>query len=114
MRHMTYEYEEAEIMSKSWKENASELVIKEKHLCNYMCITLKAMTKHNLKHKNCQTCTVCGERLNSGFSLKNHMESEHSKSADSINLVNEYEEALPSDEQCAEICRMLEAYSSDS
>ena len=106
-------------MRKSWKEKASKLVIEEKqymycHICNYKCITLKAMTKHNLKHKNCQMCTVCGKRFTSGISLKNHMESEHSKSADSINLVNEYEEALPSDEQCAEICRMLEAYSYES
>ena len=36
-----------------------------------------------------------------GISLKNHMESEHSKSADNLGLIIEYEEELPCDEQCA-------------
>ena len=55
------------------------------------------------------SCTQYVER-----GLKNHMKSEHSISAHSVSLVDEYEEELPSDDQCAEICRMLKEYSSDS
>ena len=111
--------EEAELLRKAWKENISEPFIKEKHylycdFCNYKCIKDKAMTKHMLKHKNCQKCTICGKVLNSDITLKNHMESEHSKcvdsEADNISLVHSKEE-IPTDEQIAEILKMLEAYS---
>ena len=111
--------EEAELLRKSWKENISEPVIREKQylycdLCNYKCIKEKAMTKHMLMHNNCKKCTICGKFLNSDITLQNHMESEHRKRNDSeaenISLVNS-EEEIPTDEQIAEILKMLEAYS---
>ena len=111
--------EEAEILRKSCKENISEPVIKEKQYLysdfwNYKCIKDKAMTKHMLKHKNCQKCTICGKVLNSDITLQSHMESEHSKrvdsEADNISIVNS-EEEIPTDEKIADILKMLEAYS---
>ena len=60
------------------------------------------MTKHLLKHKNCQKCTLCGRVLNIETTLQNHMESKHRKhvdsEADNICLVNS-EEEIPTDEQ---------------
>ena len=82
--------------------------------CNYKRIKDKAMTKHMLRPKNCQKCTICEKGLNSDKTLNNHIESEHSKCVDSeaanISLVHSKEE-IPTDEQIAGILKMLEACS---
>ena len=112
--------EKSEIMRNSWKENNYEPVMKGKQcmycdFCRYKCQTNRAMTKHNLKHKNCQRCQVCGKVLKSDNILKSHTEVEYSKVTDSealkVSHAKEYEEELPDDEQGAAIVRILEAYS---
>ena len=74
------------------------------------CIQDKAITKHRLKHKNCQKCTLCGKMLNSDITLQNHMASEHNKCVDSeddnTGFVNS-EEEITIDEQIAEILKMV-------